>query len=113
MHCLCGASWIEECSLALGRRKATLTAAGAQSTMLASFHRSTQVRSIWSAADLWPQPATSSKPAIKRQPAVETRIAEVTISAETRETASLEIPETQYARSGDVNIAYQVSGDGP
>jgi pimeloyl-ACP methyl ester carboxylesterase len=25
----------------------------------------------------------------------------------------VEIPETQYARSGDVNIAYQVSGDGP
>ena len=25
----------------------------------------------------------------------------------------MEIPETQYARSGDVNIAYQVSGDGP
>ena len=25
----------------------------------------------------------------------------------------MEIPETQYARSGDVNIAYQVSGSGP
>jgi pimeloyl-ACP methyl ester carboxylesterase len=25
----------------------------------------------------------------------------------------VEIPETQYARSGDVNIAYQVTGDGP
>jgi pimeloyl-ACP methyl ester carboxylesterase/class 3 adenylate cyclase len=25
----------------------------------------------------------------------------------------VDIPETQYARSGDVNIAYQVSGDGP
>jgi len=23
------------------------------------------------------------------------------------------LPETQYARSGDVNIAYQVLGDGP
>jgi hypothetical protein len=22
-------------------------------------------------------------------------------------------PETRYARSGDVNIAYQVTGDGP
>ena len=25
----------------------------------------------------------------------------------------METPETRYARSGDVNIAYQVSGDGP
>jgi pimeloyl-ACP methyl ester carboxylesterase len=25
----------------------------------------------------------------------------------------MEIPRTQYARSGDVNIAYQVVGDGP
>jgi pimeloyl-ACP methyl ester carboxylesterase len=25
----------------------------------------------------------------------------------------MEIPETQYAKSGDLNIAYQVSGDGP
>ena len=23
------------------------------------------------------------------------------------------VPETRYARSGDVNIAYQVTGDGP
>jgi hypothetical protein len=25
----------------------------------------------------------------------------------------LHVPETRYARSGDVNIAYQVVGDGP
>ncbi len=25
----------------------------------------------------------------------------------------MEIPETRYARSGDVSIAYQVTGDGP
>src|SRR5580765_9082785 len=25
----------------------------------------------------------------------------------------MQLPETRYARSGDVNIAYQVSGDGP
>src|SRR5438067_13059687 len=27
--------------------------------------------------------------------------------------APLEMPETRYAKSGDVNIAYQVLGDGP
>ena len=26
---------------------------------------------------------------------------------------SVEIPETRYARSGELNIAYQVAGDGP
>ncbi len=25
----------------------------------------------------------------------------------------MEMPETRYARSGEVNIAYQVVGDGP
>ena len=25
----------------------------------------------------------------------------------------MEIPETRYARSGDISIAYQVAGDGP
>ena len=30
-----------------------------------------------------------------------------------RETTRVEIPETRYARSGDVSIAYQVLGDGP
>jgi len=25
----------------------------------------------------------------------------------------MEMPETQYTRSGDVNIAYQILGDGP
>ena len=25
----------------------------------------------------------------------------------------MEMPETQYTRSGDVNIAYQIIGDGP
>ena len=25
----------------------------------------------------------------------------------------MDVPEVQYARSGDVNIAYQVTGDGP
>jgi len=29
------------------------------------------------------------------------------------ETLAMEPPETRYTRSGDVNIAYQVSGDGP
>ena len=27
--------------------------------------------------------------------------------------AALVVPQTQYARSGDTNIAYQVAGDGP
>lgn len=25
----------------------------------------------------------------------------------------MEVPETRYTRSGEVNIAYQVTGDGP
>src|SRR4249919_3117822 len=29
------------------------------------------------------------------------------------ETGRMQVPETRYARSGDVNIAYQVVGDGP
>src|SRR5207237_5673602 len=88
MHCRWGDSSIEARSLALGRRKATLTGAAPQSTMFAWFQRSTQLRSIWSAAAVWPQPAASSKPAITRHVAVEALIAELTISAETRETAS-------------------------
>ena len=47
MHWRDGASSIEERSLALGCRKATLTRAGPQPTMFAWFQRSTQVRSDW------------------------------------------------------------------
>jgi class 3 adenylate cyclase len=35
------------------------------------------------------------------------------VRTEVRETTRVEIPETRYARSGDVSIAYQVFGDGP
>jgi pimeloyl-ACP methyl ester carboxylesterase len=42
-----------------------------------------------------------------------TRLANSLLKAETLGESLVETPETHYARSGDVNIAYQVLGDGP
>ena len=55
MHCLREGSTIEECSFALGRRKATFAGAGPQLSMFAWFQRSTQVRRVWArdARGLW------------------------------------------------------------
>ncbi|HEY6056350.1 MAG TPA: hypothetical protein VIU86_20640, partial [Gaiellaceae bacterium] len=33
--------------------------------------------------------------------------------ATTQTLFAVDVPETRYARSGDVSIAYQVTGDGP
>ena len=40
-------------------------------------------------------------------------LSDVAQRAEAADTVGVEAPETRYARSGDVSIAYQVSGDGP
>src|SRR5262249_3141437 len=39
--------------------------------------------------------------------------AAVHLAVAVRETTTVEIPETRYAQSGDVNIAYQIFGEGP
>jgi class 3 adenylate cyclase/pimeloyl-ACP methyl ester carboxylesterase len=42
-----------------------------------------------------------------------TRLANSLLTTETLDESLVETPETHYARSGDINIAYQVLGDGP
>src|SRR5947208_1855423 len=60
-------SWIEECSLALGRRKATFTGPGPQPTMLPWFQRSTHVRSICGRDERCPSADASESNAPSRQ----------------------------------------------
>ena len=35
------------------------------------------------------------------------------LAMQSKETGAVQPPQTQYAKSGDVHIAYQVTGDGP
>src|SRR6266498_3370646 len=77
MHRRRGESWIEERSLATGRRKATFARPGPQPTMLPWFQRSTQVRTVCVTFGAWPL-QLSSVP-ISRKETVEAFPAELAI----------------------------------
>jgi pimeloyl-ACP methyl ester carboxylesterase len=54
--------------------------------------------------------STSSIPVRVRHPAISFDIAQ---TARAPDTVRVDLPDVQYAKSGDVNIAYQVTGKGP